>query len=172
MRVPGLPHASRWERTPGWEQGALPLAAACPGVATASHTLARCGVGPQTPQSATQVHSSFLINDFSLSGTGSTSRPGGQQQAPVSHQDPQHPWSVDVSCDAAAAHPQVLAPPDAPCTVGQIQAAASSTTASPAHGSAIGGGADAGKGAGLPKILPGGEGGRELQAASRGRQSS
>lgn len=152
-----MPHASRWEQTPGWERGALPLAAACPGVAIASRTLARCGVGPQMPQSATRVHAGFL----SLSGTGSASRPGGQQRAPISHQDPQHLWSVgtaDASCGASAAHPQVLAPLEPPCAVGQIQATGSSTTASPADGSGIRRGANAGKGAGLPKILPGGEG--------------
>lgn len=168
-----MPRTSHREQSPGWDQGALPLAAACPGVATTSCTLARSGVRPQTPQSATWMHTGFLINYLSLSGTGSTTRPGGQQQLAVSHQDPQHPWSLgptDISCDAVG-HPQVLAPPETPCTVAQIQAAASSMTASPAGGLAITREANAGKGTGIPIILPGGEGRRELQAGSQGCES-
>lgn len=82
-----------------------------------------CGVRPQTPQSTTRVHPNFLINYLSLPGTGSRSRPGGQQRAPISHQVLQHPCSVgtaDTSCDAAAVPPHVLAPPETPCAVGQI----------------------------------------------------
>lgn len=135
------------------------------------HPCSLWGQTPNTPKCHLDAHQ--FLNYLSLSGTGSTTRPGGQQQLPVSHQDPQHPWSLgttDASCDAVG-HPQVLAPPETPCTVAQIQAAASSMAASPADGLAITREANAGKGTGIPMMLPGGEGRRELQAGSQGCES-
>lgn len=135
-----------------------------------------CGVRPQTPQRATQVHTNFLINYLSLPGISSRSRPSSEHPSLTRFCSIPAPWApLTPPATLLLRIPTSSLLQRAPAPWDKFNLEASSTTASPADGLAARRGAKAGKGAGLPKILPGGEGRQELQAASQGcksRQSS
>lgn len=84
---------------------------------SAPRTLPCHRVRPQTPQNATQVHESFLVNYGHHKQSGGPAASAHLAPAPTG-----------VSCDAATC-PQVLAPPEMFCSMGQIEAAASSPAA-------------------------------------------